>query len=148
MIFRDSQSLLSEVSARRSTGQSIVFTNGCFDLLHPGHLHLLDEASELGYLIVAINGDASVRQLKGPTRPYWPASHRAELLSRMGYHVVIFEDETPASLIAAIQPDVLVKGDDYRGRPIVGESDCGRIHIVSRLPGFSTSLLAEQIARQ
>lgn len=145
MIFPDKQSLLSEVRIRRTKGQPIVFTNGCFDLLHPGHLHLLDEAGRMGYLIVAINSDTSVRRLKGPSRPIWSESHRAEVLSRMGYQVIVFDDDAPESLVSAIRPDVLVKGDDYLGRPIAGERYCGRLHIVNRIPNVSTSRLVAMI---
>jgi rfaE bifunctional protein nucleotidyltransferase chain/domain len=145
VIFRDRQCLLTDVATQRAEGRRIVFTNGCFDLLHAGHLHLLDEALQLGYLIVAINSDDSVRRLKGTSRPYWPESHRAEVLSRMGYQVIIFDDDFPESLVASVSPDVLVKGDDYVGQPIAGESYCGRIHIVNRLPDLSTSRLLTAI---
>ena len=115
----DRKHLLAEVHRRRLAGQTVVFTNGCFDLLHPGHVRLLREAANLGdFLVVGLNSDASVRRLKGPSRPINPAEARAEVLSALKAvdAVTIFDEDTPLELITALRPDVLVKGGDYRPR--------------------------------
>src|SRR3989304_3201680 len=108
--------LVEIVRERRALGHRVVFTNGCFDLLHRGHTRLLQQARELGdLLIVGLNSDASVRSLKGPSRPILSQDERAELLSALASvdYVVIFEEADPGRTIAALQPDVLVKGADW-----------------------------------
>jgi D-beta-D-heptose 7-phosphate kinase/D-beta-D-heptose 1-phosphate adenosyltransferase len=140
--------LIAEVHRRRLAGHSIVFTNGCFDILHLGHVRLLQEASALGdYLVVGVNSDASVRRLKGPSRPINPAEARAEILNALGAvdAVTVFDEDTPLALITAIRPDVLVKGGDYRPEHVVGrvevEAAGGRLVLVPLVPGQSTSSL-------
>lgn len=138
--------------ASRVRGQTYVFTNGCFDLLHPGHVALLREARAQGhYLLVAINSDASARKLKGEGRPVQDQAARAELLAAMADvdGVVVFDEETPARVIEALRPDVLVKGGDYAPDQVVGrdvvEREGGRVHIVPLVPGKSSSALAERL---
>lgn len=139
----------------RRIGRKVVFTNGCFDLLHVGHLKLLRAAREQGdVLIVGLNSDASVRRLKGPTRPMVPETDRAELLA--GLHcvdaVVLFDEDTPARLIGDIVPNVLVKGADYRVDQVVGreivEAAGGKVVLVDLVPDRSTTQLAERLREQ
>ena len=111
--------LLSRVTGWRSAGQRVVFTNGCFDLLHVGHISLLEQARRLGdRLIVAVNSDRSVRKVKGPQRPVVGQCERAKILAALGAvdAVVIFDESTPLKLIQTLRPDVLVKGGDYTRR--------------------------------
>ena len=138
----------------RRRGRRIVFTNGVFDLLHVGHVSLLERAARLGdVLIVAVNSDASTRRLKGPGRPIVPLRERMELLSGLKAvdHVVPFGEATPARVIAAIRPDVLVKGGDYRKSEIVGrdtvERGGGRVVRVRLRAGRSSSRLIAQARR-
>ena len=138
--------LLEEVKRRREAGQAVVFTNGCFDLLHPGHIRLLRQASALGdFLVVGLNSDASVRQLKGSSRPINTEEARAEVLGALECvdAVVIFDDETPIDLIASILPEVLVKGGDYRPEEVVGREEVeeagGRLVLIPLVAGHSTS---------
>jgi len=142
----DRRHLLAEVHRRRLAGQRVVFTNGCFDLLHPGHVRLLREAAGMGdFLVVGLNSDASVRRLKGPSRPLNPALARAEVLSALEAvdAVTIFDEDTPLELIAAIRPDVLVKGGDYRPDQVVGRAEVeatgGRLVLVPLVAGHSTT---------
>ena len=127
-------------------GRRIVFTNGCFDILHAGHLASLEQARRMGdVLVVGLNSDASVRCLKGPTRPVLDEVHRASLLAGLACvdTVVVFDEETPEMLIRAIEPDVLVKGGDYEGKPIAGsafvEERGGRVVTLPLVPGLSTT---------
>lgn len=136
----------------RSAGRRIVFANGCFDLLHAGHLALLSHAARLGdVLVVAINSDASVRRLKGPGRPLVPEAERAALLAALTYVdvVTIFEEDTPLAVLQAVKPQVLVKGGDYQPSEVVGrelvEGAGGRVEIVPLTPDKSTSSLVERI---
>jgi rfaE bifunctional protein nucleotidyltransferase chain/domain len=135
----------------RHAGLSLVFTNGCFDVLHAGHIHLLEQARAFGdFLVVGLNTDSSVRLLKGPGRPVMPLSSRALCLAslRQVDMVVPFDEPTPAELIRAIHPDVLVKGGDYDATSVVGAdlviSTGGRVEIVPLLDGFSTSSALEK----
>ena len=135
-------------ASARARGQTFVFTNGCFDIVHPGHIALLRAAREQGhYLLVAINSDRSVRELKGPGRPIQSEEDRAIVLAELRdvEGVVVFDEETPAKLIEALLPDVLVKGGDYTFDQIVGhdimERTGGRVHIVPLVEGKSTSKL-------
>lgn len=130
----------------------LVFTNGCFDLLHPGHVDLLQRARALGdSLVVAINSDASVRALKGPHKPYVPQDDRRDMLLalRCVDEVVIFDDPTPARLIAEYRPQVLVKGGDWTVDKIVGADIVlgygGEVHSLALLPGYSTTQVVERI---
>ena len=132
----------------------VVFTNGVFDLLHPGHVRYLEVARSLGdALIVGLNGDASVGRNKGPGKPITPQAERAELLLALSAvdAVVIFDEDTPAEIIAAIQPDVLVKGADWAADRIVGrdtvEARNGRVVRVPLEAGYSTTSIVERIRR-
>jgi rfaE bifunctional protein nucleotidyltransferase chain/domain len=136
----------------KRNGRRVVFTNGCFDLLHPGHLRNLEQARELGdVLIVGLNSDASVRQLKGEGRPVLPELERAEILAALECvdAVVIFDDLTPRDVIAQLLPDVLVKGGDWPGDQIVGREEVeaagGRVVSVPVVPGYSTSDILRKI---
>ncbi|PSR13627.1 MAG: D-glycero-beta-D-manno-heptose 1-phosphate adenylyltransferase [Bacteroidetes bacterium] len=133
-------------------GGQMVFTNGCFDLIHPGHLHYLAEASALGKkLIVGLNSDASVAQLKGPHRPIMDQSARALLLASLIFVdlVVIFDQATPLELIRTLRPDILVKGGDYQEDEVVGAAEVkswgGQVQLLSFLPEYSTSAIIEKI---
>jgi rfaE bifunctional protein nucleotidyltransferase chain/domain len=130
----------------KRNGRRVVFTNGCFDLLHPGHIHCLEEARRLGdALIVGINSDAGVRRLKGIGRPAIPERERAEILAALECvdAVVIFDEPTPRELIAQLLPDVLVKGGDWAGDQIVGREEVeaagGRVVSIPVMAGFSTT---------
>ena len=140
------------VDELKRQGKRVVFTNGCFDLLHPGHLRGFELARELGdVLIVGLNSDASVRQLKGEGRPVIPERERAEILSALEAvdAVVIFDALTPREVIAALLPDILVKGGDWPGDKIVGreevESAGGRVVSIPVVPGYSTSTILQKI---
>lgn len=135
-----------EVRARRASGQRIVFTNGCFDLLHAGHVDLLDKAGAAGdFLVVGLNSDASVKRLKGPTRPVNSEEDRARVLGGLGCigAVVVFDQETPIDLIRRLRPDVLVKGADYTKERVVGASDVeswgGSVLLIDLIEGKSTT---------
>lgn len=143
---RSLQQILVEVAARRRAGQKIVFTNGCFDVLHAGHVALLDQASKHGdFLIVGINEDASVKRLKGDGRPVNNQDDRAKVLGSLGSvgSVVFFGDDTPLKLIEAIKPDVLVKGGDYTKDKVVGhevvEKHGGTVVLIDLVEGRSTT---------
>jgi rfaE bifunctional protein nucleotidyltransferase chain/domain len=132
--------------------QRVVFTNGCFDILHLGHVEYLEAASQLGdVLVVGLNSDASVRQLKGPTRPVLPQEARARILAALEFveAVIIFNEETPEKLIEALRPDVLVKGGDYTEDQIAGASFVrsygGEVVILPYIPGYSTTSLIQKI---
>lgn len=136
----------------RSLGETVVFTNGCFDLLHPGHVDLLRKAKALGRrLVVGLNSDDSVTRLKGPTRPILSQADRAAMLSALSCVdlVVIFEEDTPLELLSALKPDILVKGSDYRPDQVVGkdlvESYGGKIALVPLVDGYSTTGIEKRI---
>lgn len=140
------------LAKERLAGRRVVFTNGCFDLLHPGHLQCLEEARKLGdFLVVAINSDASVRRLKGGDRPVFPQQERAEVLAALESvdAVVIFDEPTPRELIAGLLPDVLVKGGDWSKDEVVGREEVeaagGRVVSVPLLRGYSTSEILRRI---
>jgi rfaE bifunctional protein nucleotidyltransferase chain/domain len=142
------------VERLRATGKSVVFTNGVFDLLHVGHLRYLQQARALGdALIVGLNSDRSVRANKGAGRPITPEAERAEILSALACvdGVVVFDEDTPHEIIAALQPDVLVKGADWAADAIVGrdvvEARGGHVVRVPIEAGHSTSALVEKIRR-
>jgi D-beta-D-heptose 7-phosphate kinase/D-beta-D-heptose 1-phosphate adenosyltransferase len=146
--------LLAERARWRAEGRRVVFTNGCFDLLHPGHVALLERArAEGGRLVVGLNSDRSVREIKGPERPVVPEHERAEVIAGLECvdRVVVYEEPTPAELIAALVPDVLVKGADWPPDAIVGretvEGAGGRVVRVELLEGRSTSSLLQRIRR-
>ena len=146
--FNDINQLLTTY---RRENFKLVFTNGCFDLLHKGHLDLLSNAAGFGdKLFVGLNSDKSVKKLKGDSRPKQNERTRAQKLLELKYvnHVIIFEDLTPQKLVHAISPDVLVKGGDYKKSEIVGAkhviSSGGVVKIVPLTPGFSTSSIIEK----
>lgn len=132
-------------------GQRIVFTNGCFDILHVGHVRLLEQARALGdILVVGVNSDSSVRRLKGPSRPLTPAEERAEIVASLGCvsWVTLFDEDTPIETLRALRPHVHVKGGDYRPEDLPERAildDIGaRLEIVPLIPGRSSSRLIEQ----
>jgi D-glycero-beta-D-manno-heptose 1-phosphate adenylyltransferase len=136
----------------KRNGRKVVFTNGCFDLLHPGHIESLELARSLGdVLIVGINGDASVRQLKGPDRPVLPEHERAEILTALECvdAVLIFDDLDPREVVSRLLPDVLVKGGDWAGDKIIGREEVeaagGRVVSAPVVPGYSTTEILEKI---
>jgi len=139
----------------RARGQSVVFTNGVFDLLHAGHVDLLERARALGdALVVGLNTDASTRRLKGERRPLLPEADRARVVAALAVvdAVVLFDDDTPAELLRRLEPDVLVKGADYAEEAIVGkdmvEARGGRVVRLPLVEGRSTSKIVEEIVRR
>ena len=143
--------LVTAVASARADGKRVAFTNGCFDLLHRGHHHLLQGASDEGdVLVVAINSDASVRRLKGHGRPKVPLEDRLIMLADLQVvnFVIAFDEDTPVPLLEALRPDVLIKGEEYRDGVVVGreviEKHGGRVAFVSQLPGFSTTRLLQE----
>jgi D-beta-D-heptose 7-phosphate kinase/D-beta-D-heptose 1-phosphate adenosyltransferase len=146
--------IVEERQAWRAERKQVVFTNGCFDLLHPGHVALFEWARAEGdVLVVGLNSDRSVRALKGPGRPLVPEGERAEVLTALEAvdRVVLYDEETPLALVRALVPDVLVKGADWALDAIVGrdvvESAGGRVVRAELVPGRSTSGLVERIRR-
>lgn len=134
----------------RACGETIVFTNGCFDLLHVGHVTYLEKARSLGkHLIVGLNSDSSVSRLKGPTRPLTREADRARVLAALGCvdAVVLFEQDTPTELIKLIRPDILVKGGDYKANEVAGRQYAGRVEILNYEEGYSTTGLVEKVAK-
>ena len=138
-------------SGYKSKGLKIVFTNGCFDLLHKGHLDLLNKSSKYGdILIIGLNSDSSVKKLKGVSRPVEDEIIRSQKLMALDYvdHVIIFKQLTPRKLISELKPDVLVKGGDYDLNKIVGAdevvSNGGIVKIIPLTPGFSTTSIIEK----
>ncbi len=147
--------LLQIVKELRQDGKRLVFTNGCFDLMHAGHAHYLQEAKGYGdILIVGLNSDASVRRLKGKQRPIIDQENRAFMLAALQSvdYVVIFEDDTPFSLIQAILPDILVKGGDWAVDEIVGSDivsqNGGQVYSIALREGLSSSLIIQKIQGQ
>jgi len=148
------ETAIHRVAELKRQGKRVVFTNGCFDLLHPGHTRYLAEARKLGdALVVAVNSDASVRALKGAGRPVQPEAERAEILAALRDvdYVTIFDDLTPRDLIRRMLPQVLVKGADWGPTEIVGREEVeaagGRVVSIPVVRGFSTTTLIEQAAR-
>ena len=144
--------LIKIAAQARRNGKSVVFTNGCFDLLHRGHVHVLRQAKAAGdLLIVAINSDQSVKAIKGPTRPVAAEMDRLELIAAMEMvdYVILFDEPDPSKLITAIKPNVLAKGGDWGAAGVVGadivEREGGRVVLVPYLKGYSTSEIIERI---
>ncbi|MBP5190140.1 MAG: D-glycero-beta-D-manno-heptose 1-phosphate adenylyltransferase [Bacteroidales bacterium] len=143
---------LSQLTERlNASDKTVVFTNGCFDLVHQGHVDYLSRARDLGdLLVVGLNSDASVRRLKGSGRPISNQTSRARVLAAFAFvdYVVVFEEDTPIKLIEAIKPDILVKGGDYNRDNVVGadfvESYGGRLELIALVPGESTTNLVER----
>lgn len=143
--------LLQEIAARKAAGRRIVFTNGCFDLLHVGHVRYLQAARALGdELVVGVNSDASVKRLKGPDRPIQTENDRAEILAALACvsFTTLFTEDTPARLIEAVRPDILVKGGDWKIDQIVGgafvQSYGGEVRSLQFIDGKSTTKLIEK----
>jgi D-beta-D-heptose 7-phosphate kinase/D-beta-D-heptose 1-phosphate adenosyltransferase len=138
----------------RADGKLVVFTNGCFDIIHRGHVELLKEASSFGdYLFVGLNSDDSVKRLKGEGRPLVPQEDRAIVLESLSCvsGVVVFDEDTPLQILEKLRPDILVKGGDYRINEVVGrdavEGEGGKVIIVPYIEGYSTSSLINSIKR-
>ncbi len=134
--------LLSRVRRLRRQQRRIVFTNGCFDVLHIGHITILEQAKRLGdILVVGLNSDRSVRALKGPSRPITPQRERAQVVAALACvdYVTVFHDETPLRLIQAVRPDILVKGADWNAGHIVGRAFAGRTVRIPLVRGRSTT---------
>jgi len=143
---------VDRASQWRANGQQIVFTNGCFDIIHLGHIDYLEKARALGHrLILGLNTDASVSSIKGPLRPVVNEYARARLMAALEFvdAVTLFGEETPLALIEALRPDVLVKGNDYTVQTIVGAdfvlANGGRVETIALVPGYSTTTLIERI---
>jgi rfaE bifunctional protein nucleotidyltransferase chain/domain len=149
----DSVTAVSEKTHRlQESGKKVVFTNGCFDILHAGHVDLLQRARELGdVLVVAINSDASVRRMKGVNRPIIPENERAELLAGMGMvdFVCVFDEDTPLQAVLKVRPDILVKGADWGLDAIVGGAEVegwgGKVVALPLVQGKSTSGIVERV---
>ena len=146
--------MLSRVADAKRTGRRVVFTNGCYDLLHPGHTRLLEQARDLGdILILALNSDLSVRENKGAGRPIVDEAERAEVAAALASvdYVVLFDEPTPREIIARVLPDVLVKGGDWRPNEIIGREEVeaagGRVVSIPFEPGYSTSSIIERISK-
>ncbi len=136
-------------------GKKIVFTNGCFDILHIGHIRCLEEAKRLGdILVVALNSDQSVRTIKGPSRPCTPEAERAEVLSALACvdYVVIFDEPNPLELITSLRPNILVKGGDWTPETTIGrevvEDAGGKVVIIPHVEGVSTSEIIDRISKK
>lgn len=143
------------VSQLKADGKTVVFTNGCFDILHAGHVRYLQAAKELGdCLILGLNSDQSVSKLKGPTRPINQQNDRAEVLSALAAidYIVIFEEQTAEALVAQIQPSIYVKGGDYNMKELpearIVSSYGGKTILISEVPGKSTSNIIKKMAQQ
>lgn len=138
--------LKQRVKRSRQQGQKIAFTNGCFDILHYGHVMYLQKAKKRGrVLVVGLNSDASVKKIKGSGRPVNRQDHRAAVLAALGCvdYVTLFEEETPEKLIAAVRPDILIKGADYKNQKVVGsdivKANGGKVELIEYIPGVSTT---------
>lgn len=150
----DNKSLDEKLSHWRVEGKTIVFSNGCFDILHRGHVEYLSKAADLGdILIIGLNTDASVRRLKGPSRPVNDEKARAVVLAALEFvdAIMLFEEDTPYDLIKRIQPDVLVKGKDYKAEDIVGYdiviNKGGKVETIELVEGFSTTKILNQSSK-
>ena len=147
--------LQEQVNTWRSQGQKIVFTNGCFDLLHLGHVDYLEKARQLGdKLVLGLNTDASISRIKGPSRPLQDEMSRARIMASLLFidAVVLFDENTPLELIEAVQPDILVKGNDYTIESIVGHEVVlgrgGEVRTVPLVKGYSTTNIVKKIEKQ
>ncbi len=149
------QELDEKLKTWRAQGQKIVFTNGCFDLLHLGHVDYLEKARQLGdKLVLGLNTDNSISRIKGPNRPLQDEVSRARVMASLLFvdAVVLFNDDTPLELITAVQPDILVKGDDYTVEQIVGhevvKARGGEVKTVPLVKGYSTTNIVNKIENQ
>ena len=152
--FYNRAQLVEQRAFWKQQGKTVVFTNGCYDLLHPGHVRLLEQARSMGdILILALNSDASVRRVKGPSRPLIPENERAEVALALEAvdAVTLFDEDTPRELIALVLPDVLIKGADWShfiaGREEV-EAAGGRVVTLALEPGYSTTGIVEKLFAQ
>jgi D-beta-D-heptose 7-phosphate kinase/D-beta-D-heptose 1-phosphate adenosyltransferase len=149
------QKLPAIIAREQQKGKKIVFTNGCFDILHAGHVTYLEKARELGdILVVGLNTDSSVQLLKGPKRPIVPESDRAILLCALESvsYVTLFSDETPINLIKELRPDILVKGEDYADKLVVGqefvESIGGSVELITLVAGRGTTNIIDEVIKR
>ncbi len=143
-------SLLKKLPALRLQGKTIAFTNGCFDLMHIGHVKYLEEAGRGNrILIVGLNSDVSIHQIKGSSRPIVGQKSRAAVLAALESvdFVVLFDEDTPHQLIATLKPDVLIKGADWKGKPVAGEDLVKKVEFVKIVQGFSTTNIIEKILK-
>ena len=145
--------LKKQLASLRRSGKTIAFTNGCFDVLHLGHVTYLEKSKKAGrVLVVGLNSDASTRRLKGPSRPVNPEKARAAVLAALESvdYVTIFYEDTPFKLITALQPDVLIKGADYKNQTVVGsdvvKARGGRVEFIKFVDHFSTTKILEKMA--
>jgi len=144
-------SLLKKLPALRRQGKTIAMTNGCFDLMHIGHVKYLEHAGRGNrVLIVGLNSDRSVSRLKGPSRPIVPQKSRAAVLAALESvdYVVIFSEDTPYKIMAAIKPDILIKGADWKGKDIAGKDLVKKVEFVKFVKGFSTTNIVEKIKNE
>lgn len=151
-ICQNKEALKHKLTDWHNNQQKVVFTNGCFDILHRGHVDYLAKAADLGdKLVIGVNTDASVSKLKGPQRPIQDEYSRLQILASLAFvdAVILFDEETPYELIKLVQPDVLVKGSDYKPEDIVGydivKAKGGNVNTIDFIPGFSTSLIEKKI---
>lgn len=138
------------VEELKKSGRKIVFTNGCFDIIHAGHIKVLKRCRELGdCVIVGLNSDSSIRRLKGKTRPINTLKDRIEVLSAIEYvdYIVVFDEDTPYNLVKEIKPHYLVKGGDYKEDEVVGREFAKKVVIVKLLPGRSTTQIMKRIEK-
>jgi len=154
MKFIEDKNINEFIDDLKKTKKTIVFTNGCFDLVHAGHIDYLEKAKALGdVLIVGVNSDSSIRRIKGEKRPVVKEKYRLRLLEGIQSidYVMLFEDNTPLSLIKRISPNILVKGADWKDKGVVGEDFVntygGRVELIELLPGISTSIVIENILK-
>ncbi|MBF0385233.1 MAG: D-glycero-beta-D-manno-heptose 1-phosphate adenylyltransferase [Candidatus Omnitrophica bacterium] len=145
--------LKAKLSRLKKQGKSIAFTNGCFDILHFGHVCYLGKAKKKdSVLVVGLNSDASIRRIKGPSRPINKELERAAVLAALESvdYVIIFEEDTPLNLIAGIKPDILIKGADWKDKGIIGsdivQKNGGKIEYIDFIDGFSTTALIKKVA--
>ncbi len=142
--------LKKRLSALRKAGRTIAFTNGCFDLMHLGHVTYLQKAKKGdGVLVVGLNSDQSTRRIKGPSRPVVPQRSRAAVLSALESvdFVVIFNEDTPEKIIKAIRPDILIKGGDWKGNQVIGADIAKKVELIAYIKGFSTTQIIEKIKK-
>ena len=142
--------LLKKLPALRRKGKTIAFTNGCFDLMHIGHVKYLEEAGrDSRVLVVGLNSDVSINHIKGSNRPIVGQKSRAAVLAALESvdFVVIFNEDTPYKIISAIKPDILIKGADWKGKSVIGEDLVKKLEFVQYIPGFSTTNIIEKIIK-
>jgi rfaE bifunctional protein nucleotidyltransferase chain/domain len=141
-------SLKKTIAGIKKKGKRVVFTNGCFDIIHPGHIKILKEAKAKGdILVVGLNSDSSIRRIKGPGRPIIPQEARVIVLSAIEYvdFVVIFKENTPYETIKTLKPDVLIKGEDWQKDQIIGREFVKKIFRIKFHPGYSTTSIIKKI---